>query len=501
MATNPEIQAFKQLVRTLHLYLKAHHHLGNIQISGGNIQEPPSLRRVVGTLETTIKPANTTDHTQLMLMGNARNWLHNSLQILEDHYQAMVRETEQTLRTSPLHDWKHAWEIAIRWNKRNLRNIKQTTIDMATIKITEFINSLNYKAPIDLNTTSEQIPETPTLTTNTSTNQSNPTPNHPTPNQVTTLTLPQPVGTSKTTTHNLPPTTANSDPQLPTTCPAGFASILSPQLSMFQDDPSTTFKLQLESDQESIGPHQNEPNASYKYQGTSPKRKNSPPLTRETKKRRMATPNPSHNTSIGDQRPSTSTTTTTTTTTRPPPAPLNLYTKHDHYGDKYKNFILNPQRPILILGDSNLDRFPKIEDPRIQVDCYPGALLSHATNILKHKTPTNSQTQRVILSFGLNNRDQTNPSLLADQLKRLLQAARDTFPQATIGIPVLNYSHKFLPSTKQNIESLNFLIRDTGLSIPPLASSSFKTAWDKIHWTKETGELMAKHWLQHLNLD
>lgn len=143
-------------------------------------------------------------------------------------------------------------------------------------------------------------------------------------------------------------------------------------------------------------------------------------------------------------------------------------------------------RPILIIGDSNIARLPRISDDRIQTDCYPGANLSHATNLLRHNTPRSNSVTKVILSFGLNNKNQENTSLLKKDLHAMLVAAINTFPQAVILIPLIHYSQDLPENIKANIKVLNHLIEDTGHQIPRIKKESFFTERDNIHWTPQT---------------
>lgn len=79
----------------------------------------------------------------------------------------------------------------------------------------------------------------------------------------------------------------------------------------------------------------------------------------------------------------------------------SIFTQHEHYGEKYKNWHLQPKRTIII-KDSNRSKLPEIKDNRIQVDCYPEAQFTHAIHIIKNKTPTSGGTLIIILSFGIN---------------------------------------------------------------------------------------------------
>ena len=57
-------------------------------------------------LESVIKPANPNPTTQLMLYGNARNWLHTSLQILENHYENTIEEKEIIIKQLAKNSWE-----------------------------------------------------------------------------------------------------------------------------------------------------------------------------------------------------------------------------------------------------------------------------------------------------------------------------------------------------------------------------------------------------------
>lgn len=178
----------------------------------------------------------------------------------------------------------------------------------------------------------------------------------------------------------------------------------------------------------------------------------------------------------------------------------SLHRRHEHGGDKYKNWDLTPIRPILIFGSSNLSRVPSIANDRVEVDSYPVANLAQAYHIIKHKTPVSLGTQHVILSSGLNNREQGNPTILGKSVEQLQGAARQTFPNTVIHFPLINYDKTLPGKVVENIKTLNNIFEKTGHSIPLLPWEAFKTEMDKIHWTTPTAEAMLKHWLGHLNL-
>ena len=181
-----------------------------------------------------------------------------------------------------------------------------------------------------------------------------------------------------------------------------------------------------------------------------------------------------------------------------PSPPLDQYTHHAHKGDKNKNWVLNPTRKTIIMGDSNIARLPAILDEWIQVDCFPGANLAQALHLLKHKTPTSDVVERLILSFGINDKQRGNASLLDSSLRKLWLAAKATFPNAEIHIPVINTSDGLSVTHRSNISTLNQLIRRIPSHIPRLSNSQFQTETDNIHWTAHTGRDMWNHWRSFL---
>lgn len=126
--------------------------------------------------------------------------------------------------------------------------------------------------------------------------------------------------------------------------------------------------------------------------------------------------------------------------------------------------------------------------------------MAQAYYILKHKTPVFPEAQHVVLSFGINNREQGNPGILKESFERLQGAAFRVFQNAVIHIPLINCD-KALPSNMiYNIKFMNGIIEKSGHSIPILPWEKFRVEVDHIHWTPSTAQSMFQHWLEHLKL-
>ncbi|KAJ4947673.1 hypothetical protein JOQ06_009706 [Pogonophryne albipinna] len=169
-----------------------------------------------------------------------------------------------------------------------------------------------------------------------------------------------------------------------------------------------------------------------------------------------------------------------------------LFTRHEHGSNKARNWSLSPSREVLILGASNISRLPLVHDPRVQVDSFPGANLAQAATIIRKNT--------VVLSFGLSDRDIWDSTLLVNDLRRLLNAARDTFPNADIRVPIINISAHSSPLQMENIRILNQQNFHTHQSLPKLRRSAFTTERDHVHWSPDTAVAMWEHWASLLGL-
>lgn len=101
-------------------------------------------------------------------------------------------------------------------------------------------------------------------------------------------------------------------------------------------------------------------------------------------------------------------------------------------------------KSVVVVGDSNLARIPSFENADIQVDSFPGAACHYLYEILKKKKPQTCQEVReVVLLVRLNNAlKRVLPATTDKQLGLLVNMAKQTFPNAKIRIPVINYSDR-----------------------------------------------------------
>lgn len=176
------------------------------------------------------------------------------------------------------------------------------------------------------------------------------------------------------------------------------------------------------------------------------------------------------------------------------PTTTDLFRTHDHGGNKTLNWFLEPSRPVLIIGDSNMGRLPRIQDPRVQVDCFPGARINNALYLLGYKTPVSPRVELVILHFGINDRATNNCGALNRDIRQLHTTACSTFPGATVRMAMLNIPPEMGAWEGRNIAHINQLIRETPHRIPPLREAHRLWTTDAIHWTTSTAGEILSHW-------
>ena len=200
----------------------------------------------------------------------------------------------------------------------------------------------------------------------------------------------------------------------------------------------------------------------------------------------------------------------------PPPAPLPLMslpsttprrgnprrswalrTVHHHNNDK-STWTLTPERPVILMGDSNLKWLPYIPNDNIQVDSYPGATVSHAIDILSKIRFPSTATAKVILSFGLNSRNRGTIQSFDANLRILYELALEKFPAAGVLVPQIAFSRDLPVEVHSRIHEINDCIGKYP-SIPPLPRRLFRTQHDDIHWHPRTGEAIWDLWREKLN--
>lgn len=183
-----------------------------------------------------------------------------------------------------------------------------------------------------------------------------------------------------------------------------------------------------------------------------------------------------------------------------PTPPLFAPTSHMHTTRKTRDWHLVVEKPMLIVGDSNLRHISFFINPNLQIDSFPGARFDHLREIFDKVKP-NGEVQLVILAAGINDLTRQKEILtIWKEFLRALHSCERAFPNAVVYVPQLNFSNRLTIQVQNKIEEFNKRVVRKCRSFSPLPESEFRVgSRDPIHWTKETGLKLLDHWMAQLN--
>ena len=107
-------------------------------------------------------------------------------------------------------------------------------------------------------------------------------------------------------------------------------------------------------------------------------------------------------------------------------------------GNKLVDWQFIGKKSIWFLRDSNLNRVPAHHSSDVQIDSFPGLTFYHLWQILG-RTPAHPHVKILVLSAGINNKDQDPYKTSTKQLRHIYNRARSVFPNASIPIPQLKF--------------------------------------------------------------
>ena len=534
--------AFTQKVRIIYRIIKSNHHLKNVT----GKHPPPTIRKTTNSLIDLIKPAFPNDNTSCLLEGNAKNWEHTTILILKQHYEDSMNQEIQDLAEFPTREWEGPFRVASAWATRNLGpRLKTETLQDTKAFLKANLNEHVPPETEDAQTPAETDPAplaAPTAPSSTLQVQRKVTvqamihagtmtdqtggdwsPDRPEVQALpppTSPPLPPPLSPLPPRSRLFPLFTSQGSQARDAETHPGTAEAqgetttarIPPALPL---QPHNTHNpcvrlddsnIQADDDTESGSSH---PSRGRSGAGTIRLTPTSAGATSETRgtgllrpRQRKSRGTSTPRTAIAElspeevdsllQQPDSPLQFTT------PPTPTRRPTRHMNTDRKLQDWGLCVKEKRLFIGDSNLTRFPPFQPQNLQIDSYPGATFRHAESILK-KAVCLVQPDTVVLAFGLNNRKQKTRVTAVQQLRRAVKMARDKFPQATIRVPIINYSPRLPMKERLNLQALNNHIGKSFDFIPELSDEHFVTDNDDVHWTRVTASKMFAHWVQHLN--
>lgn len=541
---------FSAKVRVIHRLIKAVHHLKNVTSDN----HPPSLNKITNNLKTVIKPAVPTKQTQTRIEENAKNWANTTIMILRQHYTQSVQEEIISLSEFSKQDWEGPFEIAASWARRNLgRRLQPDSLEQARAEIVAKWCDQGPTTATDEEGTTTTTTREPrgcvmrlqqdTIELLNEVTQPNVLITQPTQKPTGTgrmVTIsaqvhapPAPCKTSTTTAATMtdhvtgdwsPFHEEQQQPEREPTPspPLGPLQPTEPDLETPKDQrvcrffaslqETTSLKhprpLSIQTPQPDQVPHAEVLDLT---QGES-----TPTRTERIGAVKVAKPqtashlgpprsgldrlNSCVQTRLQVQTAERSPSLSPSLPSAPasPGQQVRTPTRHPNTYKKLTDWHLHVRDPCLIVGDSNVSKLPPFAADCLQIDSFPGAKWWHAENILQ-KATTDTTVTSLILSFGINNRSQRDKNVPILELKRVLKAARDKFPEADIYVPEVNFSST-LPQVEQDtLLYMNTFITGLKEHIPALTPDSFSTEDDDVHWSHETAEAMLQHWEKYVN--
>lgn len=514
---------FGKLVRRLHMVIKMVHHLQNVACKEGK-PEPRMISRMVEILSQMIKPASPTQRTVDLISGNAKNWGHNTYLILMEHYETGIADLLDGLTGLLTPDWKDAFQVAVRWAKRNLPRITREVIDHAEALVTartgtgtgnsaqvEGLEQTNEPVqnqeplPSTSGMGAEGLPQRRAVRQPTVTFQTEPVPQQGTRMTVGTMTESTDQGPTvwETTVGTMTEGTDQGPTVLESTPSTGSPTVQrGPRRSTRRSRPIISDSSSSESEPEAEvleDPIQSSANLDLEplFQEPQPEEQMGEleaPAPQNTMEVRAQVHREALVEEDGDDFEESF-----DHFTSPGPQQFRVF-RHPNTQRKLTDWNLVVRKKFLIIGDSNLCSLPDFFNKDLQVESFPGGHFRHGQALMeKTIAPQGVVVEKVVLSFGINSRGNKSKETTVKNVQGAIRSTKRKFPYSEIWIPLVNFSQALPAEERENLEVLNDHIERNMPFIPLLPEDKFQTEADDVHWTSETGCAMFDHWMAILN--
>lgn len=159
----------------------------------------------------------------------------------------------------------------------------------------------------------------------------------------------------------------------------------------------------------------------------------------------------------------------------------------------------------LIIGDSNLAKMTNLAHKNVQVEAYPGAKIKHMIELVRNYR-YQEKPKRIILSVGINDRDNSNTTAVGQSMKDLLRTTRGKFPNSEIFIAMIPISEIL----QINNSKAAYNLYQLNTTIPKIQIEGVKTLYtgnrdvmvfsrDGIHWSPKSAQFVLQHWYEQMD--
>lgn len=541
----PPSPRLKLTMKLMYELIRAVHHLHNVTTKIKD-NTPTGFRKMAQFLIDTIKPAAPSKRTEELLEGNARNWLHNTQLILEEHYETHTHEVLSELkeRTNQA-DWRQAFEVASNWARKNFRErLNEEVLEKVEAL---YVVQMNTEAQTHTGTnrqTDTVVQQTTRRERITVDAQTSPL-NVPVPSRTPTgrgdwsfdaeenpPEEPRPLTPTSTPARHQEPLEQRTRRRGVTQVLVDLETLNEPERETVVEDGDQTGVVNPNAETPERVLNQNEyvvvTDDNVTPQKHVEKRKNiddRPPISRPSLTRLMASPflfsedsEESEGISAlsqflkegrrvieeGSETDSEVENRSSRMLIQALPeeqersGPVNTANRHVNTNRKNQDWSLTLQKKYVIIGDSNVSKIRNFTHTDLQIDSFPGAKFQHAGNLIEKATIT-VQPELVIFSFGINNRTQRCVQNTTKEIQRTYKMARNRLPNARLYFPIINYSELLVWEERTHLDGVNEYIRETLMYLEQLPHDRFKVGQDLIHWTTETAKAILEHWAHQLN--
>lgn len=474
-----------KLIRRIYAVIKTVHHLQNVAPKPGN-PEPRMIARMVEVLARMIKPAAPTRDTADLITGNAKNWGYNTCLILAEHYERCLEEVLEGIDDLLTPDWKTAFEVAVRWARRNFQRISQDAIDHAEALITAR-GEPEQPPPRPRVKAGNQVSFRETVT------RTGTPPPAETPLRAKKRQLPE----------TAPPPLTQRVRKPRTVGGVILNRFISPEASEEEEDDDG---MEIRVLEQSIEEQANSVTSSsptrtpqaptrivaqvHQVHHVSPSLPSSPEVEQEAEGIVPETEEEEQEEIFQESFE---------LFTHPEPEKFRV-NRHQNTQKKLTDWNFSAQKKWLIVGDSTLCSFPAFYCKDLQVESFPGGHFRHGQALMEKTTaPSSLVVEKIILGFGINGRGNKLRETTMKYVQGIMRSTKRKFPYAEIWVPLVNYSDALPEEEKDNLEALNNYIIRNMPHIDKLPADQFQTEEDDVHWTAETGDAMFLHWMSYLN--
>lgn len=495
-----------RFIRLFYHIAQALHHISILENQANGGYPTKGFLKQVDLLSKFVKPAKPSQAIFSRLLNINKSWAKFTAQALIDHYRASISESLGQISAHHFSQFQIQTfsATALDWARKNFRNkLREGTISEFQKIFPKSSKPAARPNPSRPHPASTPFPPLP---------QPNPSPPHR---------LPHPSPASPTNSDPPSPSPSNNNPT------SRIPSLLSINTHTPADPTFTVPNRRGRSSQPKSNPNSKQITTSNRFQAISPtnppgtpsKRKRadsstSPPQTpsKTHRSRSVQTPNRTRRSlSVKPTNKPKSNTKPTPSSSNPSSptqprkvnitSPTSCINRHPNTSNKSDWSLPAINKPILVIGASNLSRISRCEDPNVQIESFPGAKIRHIIQLFQNYSSLSLPT-KIIVNIGINDRSNSDTNEVFKNLCLLREVIRQKIPAVQLfftTVPISDILTKQKAVESSNLQKLNLnlskLKNKVTTTLDDRIPGGTTFGGDGIHWTESTANGLLAHWL------